>query len=76
MPRLHINLHDVDEIEDLEDQADWEKVLGLAGAETRRETRPVADPRGRGERRFGGSEAIDRKRAERRKKVTRAVRRV
>jgi hypothetical protein len=76
MPRIHINLHDIDEIEDLED---WEKLIGL-GAEGRRDSRPVVvDQRGsRGgfrEVRFGGGEAVDRKRAERRKHSARSVRR-
>jgi len=76
MPRVHINLHDIDEIEDLED---WEELIGL-GAEGRHDSRPaVADQRGsRGgfrEVRFGGGEALDRKRAERRKQSVRSMRR-
>ena len=76
MPRIHINLNDIDEIEDLED---WEELIGL-GAAGRQDNRPaVAEQRGnRGgfrELHFGGSEAVDRKRAERRKQSTRSARR-
>jgi hypothetical protein len=79
MPRVHINLHDLDEIEKLEDQENWEQLLGLAADGQRREARPItADQRGqRGfrEQRIGGSEALDRKRSERRKQVFRSARR-
>lgn len=76
MPRLHIHVHDIDEIADLEDQAEWEAQLGR-GTDQRRELNTTTDTRnrGRGERRFGGSEALDRKRADRRKHVGRSVRR-
>jgi hypothetical protein len=78
MPRVHINLHDIDEIADLEEQEDWEEQLGLAITETRRDLSGGADSpyRARGERRFGGSEKLDRKRADRRKSVVRSVRRI
>jgi hypothetical protein len=80
MPRVHINLHDIDEIEELEQQEDWEELIGLQGAGQRRDTR-VAGPEQRGQRngfrelRIGGSEALDRKRSERRKQVYRSARR-
>jgi hypothetical protein len=78
MPRVHIHLHDIDEIADLEEQEDWEQLIGL-DAGGHRDSRVVADPqrgsRGFRELRFGGSEAIDRKRAERRKHNTRPGRR-
>jgi hypothetical protein len=81
MPRVHINLHDIDEIEELEEQEDWEELIGLQGAGQRRDARAVgADQRGqRGgfrELRFGGGEALDRKRSERRKQSQRSARRV
>lgn len=74
MPRVHIHVHDIDEIEELEQQEDWELQLGLASAEPRREV-VGSDSRNRtrGERRFGGNEALDRKRADRRKNVSRAA---
>jgi hypothetical protein len=79
MPRVHINLHDIDEIEELEEQEDWEELLGLQGDAARRDPR-VNAPEQRGQRgfreqRFGGGEALDRKRSERRKQVYRSVRR-
>jgi hypothetical protein len=80
MPRVHINLQGIDEIEDLEQREDWEQLIGRESAGKGREARPAsADGRGqRGfrEQRFGGSEALDRKRSERRKHVFRAARRV
>jgi hypothetical protein len=77
MPRVHINIHDIDEIEELEEQEDWELQLGLAPTDPRRE-QPATDGRSRtrGERRFGGNEALDRKRADRRKSFARASRRI
>ena len=78
MPRVHIHLHDRDEIADLEEQEDWEQLLGLQ-ANGPRDSRSTAEPqrgsRGFRELRFGGSEAIDRKRAERRKQNGRSARR-
>ena len=80
MPRIHLNLHDIDEIEELEEQEDWEELIGLQDAVQRRDAR-IAGPeqRQRGgfrELRFGGSEALDRKRSERRKQTYRSARRV
>lgn len=79
MPRVHINLHDLDEIEELEQQEDWEKQIGLNGIGQRRDVRDSAEARaGRGaehrELRFGGAEARDRRRAERRKQIARSGR--
>jgi hypothetical protein len=71
MPRVHINLHDIDEIEDLEDQSDWEELIGLAGANPRRDALTSTDTRPNGVRRFGGADALDRKRADRRKSFNR-----
>jgi len=73
MPRVHINVHDIDEIEDLED---WENLIGLSVGEGRRDQRSVEETRARGERRFGGAEVVARKRADRRKNVLRGARRV
>ena len=86
MPRVHINLHDIDEIEELEEQEDWEELIGLPDGSQRRDMRAVgADQRGQRnpdgrkggfrELRFGGSESLDRKRSERRKQVYRSARR-
>jgi hypothetical protein len=82
MPRVHINLHDIDEIEELEDQADWENLIGVNVEQARRDVRPAADSRGRrerrfgDERRFGGADALDRKRTERRKSISRPIKRI
>ena len=75
MPRVHINVHDIDEIEELEDQADWEALIGAGAENAHRENRTSTDTRTRGERRFGGADALDRKRAERRKTVFRPAKR-
>ena len=85
MPRVHINLHDIDEIEELEELEDWEQLIGLpdAGQRTRAagtDQRGQPNPSGRKssgfrEQRFGGSESLDRRRSERRKQVYRSVRR-
>ena len=80
MPRVHIHLHDIDELEDLEQLEDWEALIGI-NAEGRREGRTdVVGQRGGGrggfrELHFGGGEAVDRKRAERRKHSARSARR-
>jgi hypothetical protein len=76
MPRVHINLHDIDEIEELEEQTDWEAQIGVYAEHPRRDVRPATDNRGRGVRRFGGADALDRKRAERRKSISRPIKRV
>jgi hypothetical protein len=76
MPRVHINLHDIDEIEELEEQADWEELIGVDAEQARRDERQAGDTRGRGVRRFGGADALDRKRAERRKSISRPVKRI
>jgi hypothetical protein len=82
MPRVHINLHDIDEIEDLEELEDWEEQIGLYDPNHRNEVQRygAAQDRGRGrgaprELRFGGSESRDRKRNERRKESARSARR-
>ena len=85
MPRVHINLHDIDEIEELEEQENWEELIGRADAGQRTraggaEQRGQPNPAGRKnggfrEQRFGGGESLDRKRSERRKQTYRAARR-
>ena len=77
MPRVNIYVHGIDEIEELEEQEDWELQLGLVAPEPRREiSGGDGRNRPRGERRFGGNEALDRKRADRRKSFARAGRRI
>lgn len=68
MPRVHIHLHDIEEIEELEQREDWEQQLGLDGQDPRRELRRDGN--------FGGAEARERRRAERRKHVVRSSRRI
>jgi hypothetical protein len=72
MPRVHIQVQDLDSIESLEEMENWDELLGLNGEEPRRDN-IGGDPRnrGRGERRFGGSESLARKRDERRKQYSR-----
>ena len=76
MPRVHINLHDIDEIEELEEQADWEELLGVDAEQARRDERQAGDSRWRSVRRFSGADALDRKRAERRKNGVRTAKRI
>jgi len=78
MPRVRINIQDID-FEDLT-QADWEQQLGLDELEQQRAiSRVNVQEHSRGgvprENRFGGTEARDRKRAERRKASVRSARR-
>jgi hypothetical protein len=85
MPRVHINLHDIDEIEELEEQENWEELIGLPDAGQRAravgtEQRGQPNPAGRKasgfrEQRFGGGDSLDRRRSERRKQTYRAARR-
>ncbi|HRC75255.1 MAG TPA: hypothetical protein PLO33_06220 [Kouleothrix sp.] len=72
MPRVHLPIYDLDAIDELEEQDELGDRVRLNTADSRRDTR-TSD--GRGERRFGGAEALARKRADRRKNVTRGVRR-
>lgn len=77
MPRISINLHNIDDLTELDEQQDWQEQL--SGATTRRAIGPTNNTsrnnRGFREHRFGGSEALDRKRSERRKHVHRTDRR-
>jgi hypothetical protein len=57
-------------LEELED--DWDALSGLDAEAAPRDTREVGGRDRGGTRRFGGAEAIDRKRADRRKQVFRA----
>ena len=80
MPRVRINLHEIDTIEDLEEQEDWEEQIGLRQPGARYTARLNSETRDRGraerrELRFGGTETRDRKRDERRKQISRSARR-
>lgn len=72
MPRVHIHVQDREDIEELEQQDDWETQVG---AVSERPARPERGTGGRGYRRPGGAEALDRKYSERRKSVHRGGRR-
>lgn len=73
MPRINIHLHDLDELDQLED--DWDALTGLDAEAAPRDTREIGARERGAARRFGGAEAIDRKRADRRKQVFRAAKR-
>lgn len=77
MPRVNLYVHDLDTLENLEDQQEWDTLVSRNNGDLRRDSR-AGDGRGdgRGERRFGGSEALARKRADRRKNISRASRRI
>ena len=70
MPRVHIHVQDVESFVDLDCDECWEKELGL-GYEQRPNGRDTPEQRSNGMRRFGGSEVMDRKRAEKRKQSRR-----
>ncbi|GAB4210536.1 MAG: hypothetical protein OHK0022_43690 [Roseiflexaceae bacterium] len=72
MPRVHIHVQDIEDIEELEDQEDWDTQIGVTPEPPQREAR---GPTGRGYRRIGAAEALDRKHGERRKKVYRGGKR-
>jgi hypothetical protein len=69
MPCVHLYVQDPDEIEELEELEDWDALVGLSDGDERHEQR--SETHGRGERRYGGSEAVARKREERRKQFHR-----
>jgi hypothetical protein len=74
MPRVHINVQDINEIEELEDQEDWVEQLGLANSDSRRVSPNDPSARGNGQRRevrFGGAESLERRRNDRRKRIHR-----
>ncbi len=73
MPRINIHLHDLDALEELED--DWDALTGLDAEAAPRDTREVGGRDRGATRRFSGAEAIDRKRADRRKQVFRPAKR-
>jgi len=74
MPRIPIKLHTIEDLTELDEQQDWEEQL--SATPTRRAVGPANNHnREFREHRFGGSEALDRKRAERRKHAHRSVRR-
>lgn len=72
MPRVNIYVQDIEDAEELEAQEQWERQLGLE-----QELRPAqrGNPNGRGPRRLGGAESMDRKYSERRKQVYRGGKR-
>ncbi len=77
MPRVHINVQDIDDAEELEQQEDWERMVGLRVADERRAAQ-AGSAEGQWLRRLarGSGESRDRRRADRRKTVRRGGRRV
>ncbi|HNP84664.1 MAG TPA: hypothetical protein PKK78_00930 [Kouleothrix sp.] len=73
MPRIPLSAHNLEDIEALEEHEHWEAMIGRNPADGRYDNR---QPDARGERRFNGAEALARKRADRRKHIARAQRRV
>lgn len=70
MPRVHIHVQDVESFVDLDGDELLEEELGFT-APQKSIGRDTPEQRSNGIRRFGGTEAIDRKRAERRKQSRR-----
>jgi hypothetical protein len=76
MPRLQINLRDIDEIEELEEREDWEEQIGLRSGDERRDallgSQELAARR-RNAR--GGADKLAARRSDRRKTVHRGGKR-
>ncbi len=72
MPRIHIHVQDIEDIDELEGQEDWDEQIGVTPEPPQREARGTG---GRGYRRANGAEALDRKHSERRKTVYRGGKR-
>lgn len=76
MPRVNLYIQDLDEIEALDEQDDWDAMLGLrAGHAARDAQHQTVEMRDRRRLARGSREALDRRRSERRKHVYRGGKR-
>ncbi|MFO7167876.1 MAG: hypothetical protein DIU80_007580 [Chloroflexota bacterium] len=76
MPRVQINLRDIDEIEELEEQEDWEEQIGLRSGDERRAALLASQELAARRRNARGSaEKLAARRSDRRKSVHRGGRR-
>ncbi len=76
MPRIHIHLQDIESIEELEDQDDWELQIGLRAADERQQALQASqEVRSRRRNARGSTEALRDRISERRKTVRRGGKR-
>jgi hypothetical protein len=76
MPRIHLLVQDIDELEDLEDTEQWEELIGLRdGDERLRAQQGSAEMRDRRRSARGSVDAAQQRRSERRKTIRRGGKR-
>jgi hypothetical protein len=76
MPRVHIQLQDIDVLDDWEAQDDWDELVGTRPADERREAQfGSMEMRNARRNATGSREARDQRRSERRKTVRRGGKR-
>jgi hypothetical protein len=76
MPRVHIQVQDMSEVEELEDLAEWEQLIGLRSDDERQRAQQGSREM-RDQRRIarGSTEALQARRSERRKSIRRGGKR-
>jgi hypothetical protein len=76
MPRVHIQVQDIDEVEELEDLDEWEQLIGLRSADERLRAQQASREM-RDQRRIvrGSTESLQARRSERRKTIRRGGKR-
>jgi hypothetical protein len=73
MPRINLHVHDIDEIEELEEQADWEELIGVRSANERQQAQQAsAEVRDRRRAARGSVDSLIQRRSERRKSMRRS----
>ncbi len=76
MPRVHIQVQDIDVLDDWESEEDWDEVVGTCSADERREAQfSSMEVRNARRNATGSREARDQRRSERRKTVRRGGKR-
>jgi len=76
MPRIHLYVQDIDELEELEDTDDWEELIGVRDSDERlRAQQGSAEMRDRRRSARGSVDAAQQRRSERRKTIRRGGKR-
>ena len=76
MPRVNLHVQDIDELEDLEDEADWEELIGVrSGNERQQAQQASSEMRDRRRAARGSVDSLIQRRSERRKSVRRGGKR-
>ncbi len=76
MPRVHIQVQDIDVLDDWETEDDWEELVGTRPSDERREVQfGSMEMRDRRRAARGSREARDQRRSERRKTIQRGGKR-